>query len=72
MTKRTFESAMQRLEEIATELEEGELSLENSLKVYEEGVELTKFCSAKLVESEKKIKTLNKDGEQFNLSESEV
>ena len=63
---------MQRLEEIATELEEGELSLENSLKVYEEGVELTKFCSSKLVESENKIKTLIKDGEQFNLSESEV
>ncbi len=72
MAKRTFEGAMQRLEEIATELEEGELSLENSLKVYEEGVELTKFCSSKLVESEKKIKTLIKDGEQFNLSESEV
>jgi len=68
--KRTFESAMKRLEEIATLLEDGEQSLEKSLKLFEEGIELAKFCSQKLDEADKKLKLLVKkeDGFQLELS----
>ena len=67
MPKKTFESAMKRLEEIVTELESGSLSLEDSLKIYEEGMELTQFCTTKLDETEKKVKELYKQGNEFKL-----
>ncbi len=72
MQNLTFENAMQRLEEIVAELEKGSLSLEQSLKVYEEGVELAKFCSAKLDETEKKLKRLVKNGNSFDLKPFEL
>jgi exodeoxyribonuclease VII small subunit len=67
MPNLTFERAMLRLEEIVAELEKGSLSLEESLKIYEEGVELAKFCSTKLEETEKKLKRLVKNGSNFDL-----
>lgn len=72
MPKQTFEQAIKRLEEIVAELEEGHLSLEESLKIYEEGVELTKFCTAKLTETEEKIKSLVKDGDDFKLKSTDI
>ncbi len=69
MEEKSFESAMQRLEEIVSELERGQLTLEESLKIFEEGVELTKFCAAKLNEAEKKIKQLVKEGDNFELKD---
>ncbi len=72
MPKKTFEQAIKRLEEIVAELEEGNLPLEESLKIYEEGVELTKFCSAKLNETEDKIKTLVKTGADFKLKSTDI
>jgi exodeoxyribonuclease VII small subunit len=57
----TFEKAMKKLEEIVQELEAGQLSLEESLKKFQEGVKLSKFCSSKLDETEKKITLLLKD-----------
>jgi len=72
MPKKTFEQAIKRLEEIVAELEEGNLPLEESLKIYEEGVELTKFCSTKLNETEDKIKTLVKTGTDFKLKSTDV
>ena len=72
MPKKTFEQAVKRLEEIVAELEEGNLPLEESLKIYEEGVELTKFCSAKLNETEDKIKTLMKSGGDFKLKSTDI
>jgi exodeoxyribonuclease VII small subunit len=59
----TFEKAMKKLEEIVKELEAGELTLEDSLKKFEEGVKLSKFCSSKLEETEKKITLLLKDND---------
>lgn len=53
-----FEEALSRLEAIVKELEKGELSLENSLARYEQGVRLAKFCSRKLEEAEKRIELL--------------
>jgi len=72
MPKKTFEQAIKRLEEIVAELEEGNLPLEESLKIYEEGVELTKFCSTKLNETEDKIKTLVKTGADFKLKSTDM
>ena len=72
MPKKTFEQAIKRLEEIVAELEEGNLPLEESLKIYEEGVELTKFCSTKLNETEDKIKTLMKTDGDFKLKPTDL
>jgi exodeoxyribonuclease VII small subunit len=61
MAKVTFEIAMKQLEQIVQELESGNLSLEDSIKKFEEGIKLSKYCSAKLDETEKKITLLLKD-----------
>lgn len=57
----TFESALKQLEEIVQRLEKGELPLEESLKLYEEGIRLSRYCHAKLEEAEGKIEMLMKD-----------
>lgn len=55
-----FEKALAELEKIVEALEAGELSLDEALKQYEEGVKLTRACQAKLQEAEKKIEILTK------------
>ncbi len=63
MAKKNFETALAKLEEITTELEDGDLSLDNSLKKFDEGMKLIQFCNQKLDDSQKKIDILlNKDG----------
>ena len=57
----SFESMMHRLEEIVDSLEGGTVPLEQSMKLYEEGVNLSKKCIDKLHESEIKLKKLSKD-----------
>ena len=57
----TFESASARLEEIVKILEQGNYPLDESLKLYEEGVLLVRFCNDSLDNAEKKIKTLVAD-----------
>lgn len=76
MAKKTFESALSRLEEITRELEEGDLSLENSLKKFDEGIKLADFCNEKLSEAKSKVELLlRKDGQlqsqPFNEGERE-
>jgi exodeoxyribonuclease VII small subunit len=63
MAKQTFESAMKRLESIVRELESGDLGLDEALKKFQDGVKLSKFCSNKLDETEKKVLILLKDEE---------
>jgi exodeoxyribonuclease VII small subunit len=58
----SFEAALQKLEQIVQRLEKGELALEESLVLYEEGVRLSRLCHAKLEEAEGKIELLLKDG----------
>ena len=55
----SFEQAMTRLEEIVRTLESGSATLDDSLKLYEEGIALVRAGGAKLDEAEKKIKLLN-------------
>jgi len=56
-----FEDALKRLEEIVSRLERGELALEESLTLYEEGIKLSRLCHGKLEEAEAKIELLMKD-----------
>lgn len=53
-----FEKALERLEKIVEELEAGNIPLEDALKKYEEGVRLSRTCSEKLTQAEKKIQIL--------------
>ncbi len=72
-----FEKAMERLEKIVSELEGGEISLEDAIKRYEEGVKLSRLCMEKLSQAERKVeiltKALNGDvkKEAFDLDEDE-
>ena len=56
-----FEEAFQKLETIIKKLDEGNLTLEDSLKAFEEGVRLSRFCSRKLDEAEKRVDLLLKE-----------
>ena len=62
MGKKSFEQSLKQLEEIVTELESGDLPLEAAIKKFEEGMELSRFCSQKLEETERRITILMKDG----------
>ena len=57
----TFEQALAELEQIVQRLERGELPLEESLRLYEEGVRLSRLCHGKLEEAEGRIEVLLKD-----------
>ena len=61
--KMTFEQSLARLEEIAAEMESGELGLEKMVAAFEEGQKLVKLCSSKLNEVEKKIEQLVKNAD---------
>jgi len=61
MSDITFEDALQRLEQIVDRLEAGNLALEESLKVFEEGVGLARHCARYLEDAEKRIELLTRD-----------
>ena len=58
-----FEAAIAELETIVKKLEDGDLALEQSLQLYERGVQLSRFCHAQLEQAEKRIEILNERGE---------
>ena len=62
-TIKDFESAIAELESVVKALEEGDLPLEKSLQLFERGVQLSRFCHARLEEAEKRIELLNERGE---------
>jgi exodeoxyribonuclease VII small subunit len=62
-TIKDFESAIAELETIVKTLEEGDLALERSLELFERGVQLSRFCHAKLEAAERRIEILNDRGE---------
>jgi exodeoxyribonuclease VII small subunit len=61
----SFESGLERLENLVDRLEQGELELEESLGVFEEGVALTKQCAGKLEAAEKRIEVLVREGGEW-------
>jgi len=58
-----FETAMKRLEDIVEKMEEGGLTLDESLKLFEEGVKLSRTLNKRLTEAEKKVEKLVRDAE---------
>ena len=64
MATEKFETALKKLEDIVRRLEGGSLSLDDSLKAFEEGVKHAAFCTKKLDEAERKVEVLlkRKDG----------
>lgn len=67
MPKKTFEQAMKQLEQIVHDLETGEMPLEKTMNKFEEGIQLSKFCSRKLDETEEKIHLLMKDQDGLDI-----
>ncbi|MBN1255570.1 MAG: exodeoxyribonuclease VII small subunit [Deltaproteobacteria bacterium] len=61
MKEKTFEESLQELEEIVNRLEEGDLPLEEALKLFEEGVRLSRSCHTKLDEAQKRVEIVFKD-----------
>jgi exodeoxyribonuclease VII small subunit len=61
MAKFKFEDALERLEQIVCQLENGSLGLDESLRIFDEGIRLTHLCTKKLEESEKRIQILLKN-----------
>lgn len=61
MAEKKFEAALARLEEIVKELEQGDLPLEQSLKLFEEGIKLSRICNRRLEDAERRVEILLKD-----------
>ena len=65
-----FESTLSEIEKIIDSLEEGNLSLEDSIEAYEKGISLTKACQKTLADAELKIKKLSsKEGEEVSFED---
>jgi len=61
--QQTFEASLASLEKIVRRLEQGDLSLEESLKLFEDGVKLSRECQERLNQAERRIEVLLKDGD---------
>ncbi len=61
MAKQSFEAALKKLEEVVEKLESGEVSLDQSLKLFEQGISLVRQCSQRLDEVENKVQMLVSD-----------
>jgi exodeoxyribonuclease VII small subunit len=62
-TIKDFEAALTELDAIVKKLEDGDLPLEQSLQLFERGVQLSRFCHARLEEAERRIEILNERGQ---------
>jgi exodeoxyribonuclease VII small subunit len=62
-TIKDFEAAIAELESVVKKLENGDLPLEQSLALYERGVQLSRFCHARLEEAERRIEVLTERGD---------
>jgi exodeoxyribonuclease VII small subunit len=60
---KTFESSLEELERIVRDLEQGDLSLEKSLELFEQGVKLSRDCQERLNEAERRIEILMRDNQ---------
>jgi exodeoxyribonuclease VII small subunit len=65
----SFESAMEQLETLVSKMESGDLSLEESLKAFEKGVHLTRFCQDQLQKADLKVQELNSKGEIIRIDQ---
>jgi len=58
MAVKKFEVSLEKLEDIVKKLEEGDLALDESLKLFEEGIKLSRLCTKQLEEAERKVEIL--------------
>ena len=63
ISEMSFEAAMRELEKVVSQLERGDVALEDSISLYERGAELKKRCEAKLKEAEEKVAAITLDGD---------
>lgn len=71
-SKIDFEKTLAELESVVARMEQGELSLEDSLKEYERGIALTRACQKALAEAEQRVTQLSADGSESTLNLSET
>ena len=62
-TTRSFESSLEALEQIVRELEDGDLPLEKSLELFEQGIRLSRECQERLGQAERRIEVLLRDNQ---------
>ncbi|MDD8048799.1 MAG: exodeoxyribonuclease VII small subunit [Thomasclavelia sp.] len=68
----TYEQAMKRLEEIVEKLESNEVSLDESIDLFQEGMNLTKICNKKIEGIEKKVAKIMNDGQLEDIKEDDL
>jgi len=66
-----FEEALEKLNTLVEKMESGDLSLEESLKIFEEGIKLSKDCQNALTDAEKKVQALLLEEDQTNTLDNE-
>ena len=64
--EQSFEEALNKLQEIVNSLETGQLSLDESLKKFEEGIRISRFCNKKLTETQQKVQKLVEKDENIS------
>jgi exodeoxyribonuclease VII small subunit len=72
MAKDKFEEALGRLEDIVRKMEAGDMTLDESLKAFEEGIKLARLCSRKLDEAERRVEILLKQEEELVIKPLQV
>lgn len=63
MAREKFEDALEKLEQIVRRMEAGEMSLDESLKAFEEGIRLVRLCNARLDDAERRVELLLREGD---------
>lgn len=67
-TNTDFETSLEQLEALVTKMEKGQLSLDQSLEAFEEGIKLTRTCQEKLKNAEQRVNKLVSESEQIQLT----
>jgi len=67
MAEKKFEKSLEKLEGIVRKMEEGDMSLEDSLKAFEEGIKLSRFCADRLDEAERKVEILLREDDTLQV-----
>ncbi|HOD35066.1 MAG TPA: exodeoxyribonuclease VII small subunit [Syntrophales bacterium] len=67
MAEEKFEKALAKLEDIVRRMEQGDMTLEESLKAFEEGIRLSRLCAKRLDEAERRVQLLLKAGEDLSV-----
>ncbi len=67
-----FEATLEKLETIVEKMEQGDMSLEDSLKAFEQGIQLTRSCQKALVEAEQQVQLLLQENDQLQTTEFTV